>query len=382
MRFHRLRRRDPLRPGLGVAETCLRFSNYHHLLRELVHLHSGWLPRIPPIDVKILLGIHVHEDAVFVDRLLGRLRELSGGEEFPASPGGAVRGVLETLQGLKTWEEYVTAVYCVVKPGLIDAWEAHFTSMDTLVDEPSARLLGDLLRVSSQHINGGVALTETLFREKGQAVDRAHRSVALIRDVWSSLGEDGAASPLSGLAWKLHPMPVPARPVREETLAMDAEPDAGSPKDALRRLQATSDPAGMPATIAPFLHRLLHREIVGAERSAQSSHENPGHPWEFHRAMARRSWDHVRHAQILDKALEAAGSHWGAFPIHTQELDDFAGRDASAPTRDPKSPAKVPEDQFREISNLLARHGHEVLAQVLEYYGADLAFEHRLIARN
>ena len=35
---------EPLRRGYDVDENAVRFSNYLHVLRELVHLSCGWLP--------------------------------------------------------------------------------------------------------------------------------------------------------------------------------------------------------------------------------------------------------------------------------------------------------------------------------------------------
>ena len=35
---------EPLKRGYDVDENAIRFSNYFHVLRELVHLSAGWLP--------------------------------------------------------------------------------------------------------------------------------------------------------------------------------------------------------------------------------------------------------------------------------------------------------------------------------------------------
>ena len=42
------RAREPLKRGYDVDENAIRFSNYFHVLRELVHLSAGWLPLVPP----------------------------------------------------------------------------------------------------------------------------------------------------------------------------------------------------------------------------------------------------------------------------------------------------------------------------------------------
>jgi hypothetical protein len=43
---------DRLRLGYDVDENAIRFSNYLHLLRELVHLSAGWLALAPEFEIK------------------------------------------------------------------------------------------------------------------------------------------------------------------------------------------------------------------------------------------------------------------------------------------------------------------------------------------
>ena len=49
--------------GYDVDESATRFSNYFHVLRELVHLSAGHLALEPRFEVKALLGDHLHDDA-------------------------------------------------------------------------------------------------------------------------------------------------------------------------------------------------------------------------------------------------------------------------------------------------------------------------------
>ena len=45
---------EPLKGGYDVDENAIRFSNYFHVLRELVHLSCGWLPLEPRLEVCLL----------------------------------------------------------------------------------------------------------------------------------------------------------------------------------------------------------------------------------------------------------------------------------------------------------------------------------------
>jgi hypothetical protein len=64
--------------GYDVDDNATRFSNYFHLLRELVHFTNGWLPLEPSWPRKYALGDHVHDDARALSKIKRRLYELSG----------------------------------------------------------------------------------------------------------------------------------------------------------------------------------------------------------------------------------------------------------------------------------------------------------------
>src|SRR4051795_12799352 len=71
---------NPEVAGYDVDENAIRFSNYFHVLRELVHLSCGWLPVEPRLEVKYALGDHLHDDARTLTKIRRRLYE-------PAPPG-------------------------------------------------------------------------------------------------------------------------------------------------------------------------------------------------------------------------------------------------------------------------------------------------------
>ena len=67
---------EPLKGGYDVDENAIRFSNYVHVLRELVHLSCGHLALEPRFEVKSLLGDHQHDDARSGSKLQRRQYEL------------------------------------------------------------------------------------------------------------------------------------------------------------------------------------------------------------------------------------------------------------------------------------------------------------------
>jgi hypothetical protein len=87
--------RDPLPRGYDVDENAIRFSNYFHVLRELVHRSAGWLPLVADFDLKYRLGDHLHDDARAISRVKRRMYGLAraprGGGDPRGVPGGRLR---------------------------------------------------------------------------------------------------------------------------------------------------------------------------------------------------------------------------------------------------------------------------------------------------
>ena len=72
--------------GYDVDDNASRFSNYFHVLRELVHFTNGWMPLEPSWERKYALGDHVHDDARALTKIKRRLYELRHPSEYPGSP--------------------------------------------------------------------------------------------------------------------------------------------------------------------------------------------------------------------------------------------------------------------------------------------------------
>src|ERR687892_1496583 len=98
---------EELRLGYDVDENAKRFSNYFHLLRELVHLSCGWLPLAPEFEAKYRLGDHLHDDARAVSKVRRRLYELRHPSDYPGAPGPELVALLERMDAAASVDEYV-----------------------------------------------------------------------------------------------------------------------------------------------------------------------------------------------------------------------------------------------------------------------------------
>jgi hypothetical protein len=284
----------PLRRGYDVDENAIRFSNYFHVLRHLVHLSNGWLPLAPEFEVKYRLGDHIHDDARSISKVKRRLYELRHPSEYPGTPGEELATLLERMEAAASADDYVAIAYGEAKPLLVEAIRVDLDRLDPVSDEPSLRLLTQLVERQRRHI-------EEL---PGVEVPRAI--------------EDLGALPIT-LKGEPHPLSVMPRidvPARDEFVEVTAEGDPF-----LRQELYVNDPELNHVPIQPdeqrhFFHGLMDAELTAAELMARNSHEYPEMPWDFHVDMARQTWDEMRHAKVHYMLMPTElGCRWGDYPV-------------------------------------------------------------------
>src|SRR6266508_5546944 len=127
-------RAESLRLGYDVDENAIRFSNYLHLLRELVHLSAGWLPLAPEFELKHRLGDHLHDDARAVSKVKRRLYELRHPSDYPGSPGHDLGALLARMNAAGSPDEYLAIAYGEAKPVLVKAMGMHLEALDPISD--------------------------------------------------------------------------------------------------------------------------------------------------------------------------------------------------------------------------------------------------------
>ncbi|MCW3047819.1 MAG: hypothetical protein JWO74_2103 [Solirubrobacterales bacterium] len=294
MRPHERPAPAPLKGGYDVDENAIRFSNYFHVLRELVHLTCGWLPLVPRFEDKLALGEHLHDDARAVTKVKRRLYELRHPSDYPGAPGAELTTLLDAMNAAGKPQEYLDVAYGQVKPALARAIRTHLDALDPVIDEPSLRLLQQVLARQDRH---GL--------EIAHAPDGAPPGFADLGALEIRLREE---RPLTVMA----PLVEPARDAFVEVTA-DGDPYLTD------ELYVNGDENHVP--LAPeeqhhFFHGLMDAELSAAELMARNSHEHPEMPWDFHVDMARQTWDEVRHAKVHDILMRTElGCAWGDHPV-------------------------------------------------------------------
>jgi hypothetical protein len=340
---------DPLKRGYDVDENAIRFSNYFHVLRELVHLSSGWLALEPSWPVKYALGDHLHDDARAVTKIRRRLYELRHPSDYPGAPGRELSELLERLNAAATPADYIAAAYGEAKPTLVRAMRIHLDTLDPISDEPSARLLTQVLERQERHVSelGG-----------GEQVRIADAG---------SLDVD-----LKGGKRELRVMERLHEPARDDFVTVT---DDGDPYlvDELYVNGAENHVPLEPDEQRHFFHGLMDAELSAAELMARNSHEHPDMPWDFHVDMARQTWDEVRHARVHSVLMPTElGCRWGDYPVGFSYFRsiyayDLLGRLALFNSTSEQK-AMWRHSHRRKV---LVERGQETIAKVFDYLLAD-----------
>jgi hypothetical protein len=351
-------RAESLRLGYDVDENAIRFSNYFHLLRELVHLSAGWLPLAPQFELKYRLGDHLHDDARAISKVKRRLYELRHPSDYPGSPGEDLGALLARLNEAGSPDEYLAIAYREAKPALVKAMRMHLEALDPISDEPSLRLLRGLVERLERHIGEMSSIVRGSAFESGtDGLDDLGSLEIRLKDEPRQLG---VMAPLD-------------EPARDDFIEVTPE---GDPY--LARELYVNDPDVNHVPIEReeqrhFFHALMDAELCAAELMARNSHEHPQMPWDFHVDMARQTWDEVRHARLHHILMPAElGCRWGDYPVgfsyfKSVYAHDLLGRLALFNSTSEQR-AMWRHSRRRKV---LVERGQEQIAHVFDYLLAD-----------
>jgi Protein of unknown function (DUF455) len=341
---------DALKRGYDVDENAVRFSNYFHLLREVVHLSCGQLAHEPSFARKYALGDHIHDDARALSKVRRRLYELRHPSDYPGAPGAELCALLDRMNAASTPDAYYAVAYGEAKPALLRAFAVHLDTLDDITDEPSLRLLRRLHACQRRHI-AEMAVAE-----------RAGAAPADVGALPVHLREERTLRVMSPLS----------EPARDAFVTVTS---AGDPYLA-RELYVNGAENHVPVALEEqkhFFHGLMDAELCAAELMTRNSHEHPEMPWDFHVDMARQTWDEMRHARVHEILMRTElGCAWGDRPVgfsyfRSIYAHDLLGRLALFNSTSEQK-AMWRHSHRRKV---LVAQGQEQVAKVFDYLLAD-----------
>lgn len=301
-----------LERGWLVKPNARRFSNYHHAVRQIVHLFGGWTARVPEMSIKILIGTHIWDNAQHLEAIRQRLKELRYPSELPACPSIEYGQFLDELDEAQNTLELLVGVYRVLKPRLVSAYQWHIAQCDPLIDEPSIHVLKRMIADERENILQGNAAIQVLMKDAA-AAEAALKWQAKLEKMASALGDLGEIPLILGKKrqWpQSKPLPINKRDAHVqvfEDIPFTYTPEAG---------KGTGWRSLDPEEYARSVHGQVDAEMVAAEVMGRNIYEYPAQmPLAFYIAMARQVWDEVRHAHVAIKFLDNAGKKYGDYPV-------------------------------------------------------------------
>ena len=102
---------------------------------------AQWTPSSPEMEVKLMLGEHIWEVAQHADAFGKRTRELRLPLHHSIRPVEPYAELLADIRGEKDTARRLCSFYDVLLPGLAARYRSYLDQTDTLMDEPTVRIL-------------------------------------------------------------------------------------------------------------------------------------------------------------------------------------------------------------------------------------------------
>jgi len=289
-----------------VRENARKLSILYTVEVEIARLIGRWLPAVPWLEEKLLLGRLLYEDAEHAAWLEERLVELRVAEARLPDFRQRTAPALKLLERVTDPDQFLAGLFRVVKPALIADYRRHIEGCPPFVDDPSKRFLKRALAEEEEHVGAGLALL-------------AKRGVG-----WPDAG--GIESKVRAGLWRLEDKEggftagdfVGRAPIAQSRPVWPSE---------VEHLAAAAPMPHYPGTFAGDMQRVAHdlvfSELEAEEIFARYVYEYPQCPWQFHRESARICWDEARHVELLLDVLERYGGHVGQFPAKAPGFEEF-----------------------------------------------------------
>jgi hypothetical protein len=132
--------------GLILREKAEYLGTFRWLEVFLMEMLARWVPTTPEMEVKVLMGRHIWDAAQHANGLGKRTFELRAPLHYTLTPLPAYLQLMKKLASVEDTPGRIQAVYDVILPGLAARYEQYLRNSDSLLDEPSFRVIEGILR--------------------------------------------------------------------------------------------------------------------------------------------------------------------------------------------------------------------------------------------
>lgn len=176
-----------------VEATARRVRNFRYAEEWMMMIMGGWMATVPELPVKTGLGKICWESAQAADMLGKRLPELRAGRNLNVASQSSNQGFADLITAVAAPEapemtiEKLTGLFDVLKPHLVEAYEATMRGTDQIADAPTIEILEDIVRKTRRHIAWGKEVLDRLCDTEAKRERRRTRAAAL-RDTLRECG--------------------------------------------------------------------------------------------------------------------------------------------------------------------------------------------------
>lgn len=299
-------------PGLPPRQVANQLERCFRAETDIMRVLGGWTGRVAENDERLALARDIGWRAEHGDALRARMARLRTTDRMVHVPSAEWRALVELIDDAPGTNELVAAVYQVVAPVLIDAYERLAEECDLLADELTIRLIERQLVPDHQEAAAWAGWFLT-----GRTVDQDY-----VAQVEQALAAAGGLHVRSG-------------DVPDDRTDAEAENGTGFwplPRPNVERIELGSEyriaSDGEPVSYCPafeefgpndievlVVHHGLMPEIASLCIIGALLHEVPDRPWAFYRDFATQCADEVRHIGLLLRRLEELDTGPDAHPF-------------------------------------------------------------------
>jgi hypothetical protein len=159
--------------GLILREKAEYLGTFRWLEVFLMETLARWVPTTAEMEVKVLMGRHIWEAAQHADALGKRTFELRAPLHYTLTPLSPYLGFMKALTSVEDTPGRMQAVYDVVLPAWTARYQEYLSGSDSLLDEPTYRIingiLSDYARMRQENEAMREELKETLVFDANRA---------------------------------------------------------------------------------------------------------------------------------------------------------------------------------------------------------------------
>jgi hypothetical protein len=148
---------------------------------QLMEILSRWVPTTPEMEAKVLFGRHIWDFAQHADMLGKRTFELRAPLHFTLAPVDSYAALLAEVSSAKTAAGRMSSLYDGLLPGLSARYKTYLDVTDSLLDEPSVRIVQrivtDLARMTEESRELRAALPHLNIADKSLSAGLATREM-------------------------------------------------------------------------------------------------------------------------------------------------------------------------------------------------------------